>query len=70
MKKSYKFDYVSLIDYCNEIFTDSAFEKITGISQKEKYFYLTGSKKLEMEQCLKIVDYLHVLGKELLAMKL
>lgn len=70
MEKSYKLDCVNLINYCNELFTDSAFEKVTGISQEKKHFYLTGSQKLETEQCLIIVNYLHVLGKELLAIKL
>ncbi|CAA9202231.1 hypothetical protein FLACOL7796_04165 [Flavobacterium collinsii] len=70
MGKSYKLDCVRLINYCNEIFTDSHFEKITSIGQEKKHLYLTGSKKLNMEQCLKIVNYLHILGKELLAIKL
>jgi hypothetical protein len=70
MEKSYILDCVRLINYCNEIFTDSHFEKVTGISQEKKHPYLTGSQKLDMEQYLKIVNYLHVLGKELLAIRL
>lgn len=70
MEKSYKLDCVRLINYCNELFTDSHFEKVTGISQEKKHLYLTGRQKLKKEQCLKIVNYLHVLGKELLAIKM
>jgi hypothetical protein len=70
MEKTYKLDCVRLINYCNELFTDSHFEKVTGISQEKKHLYLTGSQKLKMEQCLKIMNYLNALGKELLEINL
>lgn len=67
---TYKFDTISLLSYYKGIFSNSAFEKITGINQKQIQHYATGHRKPRPEQREKIEKALHNLGKELLAVEL
>ena len=66
----YKFDTEGLFDYYKGIFTNAAFERITGISQAQISHYATGLKKPRPIQKEKIKTALHRLGSELLAIEL
>lgn len=66
----YKFDMVSLLAYYKGIFTNAAFERITGINQKQVHHYAAGIKKPKAEQRKKIETALHKLGEELLTVEL
>jgi predicted RNase H-like HicB family nuclease len=66
----YKFDAVSLLNYYKGVFTNAAFEKITGINQKQIQHYATGHRKPRAAQRQKIERALHSLGKELLMLEL
>ncbi|SHG28976.1 Predicted nuclease of the RNAse H fold, HicB family [Salegentibacter echinorum] len=67
---TYKFDTESLLNYYKGIFTNAAFERLTGINQKQLQHYSSGLKKPREATKSKIEDSLHKLGKELLAVKL
>lgn len=67
---SFKFDTESLLKYYKGIFTNSAFEKLTGINQKQIQHYASGIKKPRPAQTKKIEEALHSLGRELLTVKL
>lgn len=67
---SFKFDTESLLKYYKGIFTNSAFEKLTGINQKQIQHYASGVKKPRPKQTKKIEEALHSLGRELLTVKL
>ena len=66
----YKFDVESLLSYYKGILTNSAFERITGINQKQLQHYASGMRKPREEQRQKIEKALHALGEELLAIEL
>lgn len=66
----YKFDTESLLQYYKGILSNPAFEKITGINQKQIHHYATGMKKPREAQRKKIQEGLHTLGRELLAIEL
>jgi hypothetical protein len=66
----YKFDAESLLDYYSGIFTNAAFERITGIDQRQKTRYATSHKKSRTAQTKKIKTALHKLGGELMAIEL
>ena len=66
----FKFDAESLFDYYKGIFTNAAFERITGISQAQISHYATGLKKPRVTQAKKIEAALHKLGSELMAVEL
>ena len=66
----FKFDSESLFKYYKGIFSNAAFEKLTGINQKQIQHYSTGLKKPRPTQAKKIESALHNLGKELLAIEL
>lgn len=66
----YKFDIVSLLNYYKGIFTNSAFEKITGINQRQIQHYSSGKPSPRPKQREKIEKALHKLGNELLAVEL
>lgn len=66
---TYKFDAESLLNYYKGIFTNSSFEKLTGINQKQIQHYSTGVKPRQA-QTKKIETALHNLGKELMAVEL
>ena len=66
----YKFDTESLLGYYKGIFTNAAFERLTGINQIQISHYATGIKKPRKAQAKKIEAALHKLGKELVAIEL
>jgi|SRR6218665_969640 len=66
----YKFDTESLLKYYKGIFTNSAFEKLTGINQRQIQHYASGLKKPRATQTKKIETALHDLGRELMAVEL
>lgn len=66
----YKFDAVSLLNYYKGIITNAAWERMTGINQKQLQHYASGLKKPRPAQAKKIEHALHQLGKELLAVEL
>lgn len=67
---AYKFDTESLLQYYKGILGNPAFEKITGINQKQIHHYATGLKKPREAQKRKIQEGLHALGRELLQIEL
>lgn len=67
---NYQFDVVGLLNYFKGVFTNSAFEKLTGINQKQIQHYASGLKKPRPEQSKKIENALHKLGKHLLELEL
>lgn len=66
----YKFDAESFLSYYKGIFTNSAFEKLTGINRKQIQHYASGHRKPKEETSKKIETALHNLGRELLAVEL
>jgi predicted RNase H-like HicB family nuclease len=66
----WRMEVESLIYFYKGIFTNAAYEKITGINQRQLSHYATGLKKPRPLQKKKIADALHKLGKELLAVEL
>jgi len=66
----FKFDAESLLSYYKGILTNSAFERITGIDQKQIQHYSTGFRKPRPAQAKKIQAALHKLGSELMAVEL
>ncbi len=66
----FKFDTESLLNYYKGIFSHAAFERITGINQKQIQHYSTGLKKPRTTQTKKIETALHKLGTELMAVEL
>jgi hypothetical protein len=67
---AFRFDTESLLNYYKGIFTNAAFEKITGIHQKQIQHYASGLKKPRLAQAKKIETALHSLGRELIAVEL
>lgn len=66
----YKIDVQSMLEYYKGVFTNAAFERITGISQAQISHYATGLKKPRPAQAKKIESALHRLGSELMAIEL
>ena len=66
----YKFDAESLLLHYKGIFTNSAFERITGINQRQLQRYASGKTTPLPEQRKKIVTALQSLAKELLLVEL
>lgn len=66
----YRFDTESLLNYYKKIFTNSALERLTGINQRQLQHYSSGLKKPRPAQKKKIVEALHQLGSELMAVVL
>lgn len=66
----FKFDAESLLNYYKGIFSNAAFERITGINQKQIQHYSSGIKKPRLAQTKKIETALHKLGEELMAIEL
>ncbi len=66
----YKFDVESLLNYYKGIISNPAFERLTGINQKQIHHYATGLRKPRATQRKKIEQGLHKLGEELLTIKL
>lgn len=67
---TFKFDTRSLLLYYKGIFSAPAFERLTGINQKQILHYSSGLKKPREAQKKKIEEALHKLGKELLTVEL
>ncbi|MCC4228370.1 type II toxin-antitoxin system HicB family antitoxin [Zunongwangia profunda] len=66
----YKFDIESLLNYYKGIFTNAAFERLTGINQKQLQHYSSGLKTPRESTKIKIEKSLHQLGEELTAIEL
>lgn len=66
----YKFDPESLLLHYKGIFSNSAFERITGINQRQLQRYASGKSKPLPAQIERISNALHNLGKELLVVDL
>ena len=66
----YKFDIESLLNFYKGIFTNSAFEKMTGINQKQIQHYSSGYKKPRPAQARKIKTALQKLGNELMSIEI
>lgn len=66
----YKFDAPSLLNYYKGIFTNAAFERITGINQKQIQHYASGHRSPRADQKQKIKNALHKLGEELISVEL
>lgn len=66
----FKYDVQSFLNYYNQIFTNVALERLTGINQKLLHHYASGLKKPRETQRKKIEQALHNLGNELLALEL
>jgi predicted RNase H-like HicB family nuclease len=66
----YKFDAESFLNYYKGVFTNAAFEKITGINRKQIQHYASGHRKPKEVTTKKIETALHKLGRELLAVEL
>ena len=66
----FQMDVQSLLEYYKGVFTNAAFERITGISQAQISHYATGLKKPRVNQVKKIETALHKLGSELMSIEL
>ena len=66
----YKFDAESFLSHYKGVFTNSAFEKMTGINRKQIQHYASGHRKPKEVTSKKIETALHNLGRELLAVEL
>jgi len=66
----YQFDTQSFLNYYNQVFTNVALERLTGINQKLLHHYATGLKIPRERQRKKIEIALHKLGSELLSVQL
>jgi predicted RNase H-like HicB family nuclease len=66
----YKFDTQSLLNYYKGIFSQAAFERLTGINRKQMQHYSSGLKRPRVAQRKKIQNALHKLGSELLVVEL
>ncbi|MDR1097644.1 MAG: type II toxin-antitoxin system HicB family antitoxin [Tannerella sp.] len=66
----FRFDPQSLLHHYNDIFTNAALERITGINQRQLQRYASGASRPRRPQAEKIEKALHKLGKELLAVEL
>ena len=67
---SFRFDPQSLLQHYNGIFTNAAFERMTGINQRQLQRYASGVSKPLRPQAEKIASALHKLGKELSVVEL
>jgi hypothetical protein len=66
----YKYDTQSFLKHYNNLFSNVALERMTGINQKLLHHYSSGLKKPRLAQRKKIEIALHQLGKELMAVEL
>ena len=69
-KLIFKFNAAALLNFYKGVFTNVAFERITGISQAQISHYATGIKKPRPLQIKKIQTALHQLGSELMAIEI
>lgn len=66
----YRMDVQSMMEYYKGIFTKAAFERLTGINQKQIQHYATGHRKPKAGTLKKMEEALHKLGNELLTVRL
>ncbi|GHU72125.1 hypothetical protein FACS189413_14740 [Bacteroidia bacterium] len=66
----FSYDPQSFLNYYNQLFSNVALERLTGINQKLLHHYSSGLKKPRIAQRKKIETAMHELGKELLAVEL
>lgn len=66
----FKYDVQSFLNYYNQIFSNVALERLTGINQKLLHHYASGLKKPRETQRKRIEQALHNLGNELIALEL
>lgn len=66
----YRMDVQSMMEYYKGIFTKAAFERLTGINQKQIQHYATGHRKPKAVTLKKMEEALHKLGNELLTVRL
>ncbi len=66
----FQYDTAAVLATYKGVFTNAAFERITGIKQKQIQHYSTGYRKPRPAQAKKIQDSLHKLGRELMAVEL
>jgi len=66
----YKYDTQSFLKHYNNIFSNVALERLTGINQKLLHHYSSGLKKPRLAQRKRIETALHRLGEELIAVEL
>ncbi len=66
----YQMDVQSLLDYYKGIFTNAAFERITGVNQRQMQHYASGYRNPGPVTKKKIEAALHRLGSELLSLEL
>ena len=61
----YKFDVPSFLNYYSGIFTKTALEKITGINQKQLFYYLSGHRNPSGKTIKKIENSIRKFSNEL-----
>lgn len=66
----YKFDVESLLFCYKKIISKTALSRLTGIHEKQLSRYGLGLSKPRQRQVAKIVEGLHMLGKDLLAVSI
>ncbi|TFD92566.1 type II toxin-antitoxin system HicB family antitoxin [Dysgonomonas capnocytophagoides] len=70
LKGEYELDFhfsaEALLNYYSNIFTKAALSRITGINERQLWFYAAGKRSPRPEQRKRIEDGLHKLGRELL----
>jgi len=66
----YKFDVESLLYCYDKIISKAALSRLTGINEKQLSRYGLGLSKPRPRQADKIVEGLHILGKDLLAVSI
>lgn len=63
----YKFDIESLLCFYNGIISRAAIARLTGINERQLGHYACGRSKPLPKQAAKIIDAMHQLGNELIA---
>jgi hypothetical protein len=63
----YKFDMESLLSHYNGIISRAALSRMSGVNEKQLGHYICGRSRPRDRQSQKIVNALHRLGKELVA---
>lgn len=66
----FKYDIVSFLNLYHAIFTNAAFERMTGINQKQISHYAKSLKKPRKAQVKRFEVAIHILSKELMGIEL
>lgn len=64
---NFHFSAEALLNHYSDIFTKAALSRITGINERQLWFYAAGKRSPRPEQRKRIEDGLHKLGHELLS---